>query len=1148
MIIAIEMDSIPILQVLHEYGADVNLVAGGATALHFAVELGKPDIVSFLLSLPGCVPDIHTGSTPLHVATAFQTVNFVRMLLDAGANIDAHIEGECNTPLTSAICSYRPENACYLISRGAKINIMSPYGHTPLMDACNIGALPVVRALLSTGQCDLNMTSDRTKETALDIANRKDMYECAIEVWAAGGEPASTKPSSATNGVGILKWMRPRIFGRHVLHSGGKPIDSGKPFSPLVSPSNTFAFNEPSEAPVTTDVLFSNLPPPPLPRSDGSATSIGNRIYLFGGQRLPHMPLRFNPEVSPTHELNEPVNSQPSVDFWRLDLDSLRYASLVPVGAKKSPTHFTIDLELIQKSRVLGAGDDGLTVRYIDENLEDASPICAVSNGAYIAEDGFSYFEVHVISSGARNCVAVGMVGENYDLTQMPGWDHHSVGLHSDDAVAFYDTGDFGRQWGNRYGAGDTMGCGIVWETGEVFYALNGEFLGVSHRVTCASSLRAAIGLTAPGAHVKFNFGAKPFLFDFRAPTLQWQQLSLNSFPRLITPFDAPFTIHTIGEALILLGGPHSSYRQQFWHWQGSQWGTLTATGEIPRIQGSSVFTALNHDLYAFIHDSESSIRSSYPRLPVLLRLRLTFEGADSAHGAQRPFGETTPRIASAEWQQVFPKANSVVLDEDLQEHYYHAYNLISEEFKEALIVSVEGKLCFLSSTALALLNVDTFEIDFKPFSGQIPSLFNHSVAVIGHFVEYFGGWDSIQSRNDVHILDTRTGAWIMPHVLGILPRSRTSHLATRVQLRNPNVLKGNTFDDECTASSVQSHSGDPKLASNVLVHMFGWNGQNCMDDLEILSVQHVERKNQLASLIKPIGRVNDPVNVNFTQVGADGIANWLSTSAIVVAARASKLREQILSAGASLTILIPEKHPWALFVSFITYLHDDLADIKVDGDDSRRLYAIFEEYAPEHSKRVIEALILTHVNIRSRMPLDMEWAFNTESFKDVKLTLRPSAPSSSLSVVSAHKCVLISQSTYFRSLLQSSGMIESHMDEIELIEEVDVSSFRLVVRFLYTLQLDLESLSDCIFDVYELSCKYGIDKLRNQVESTLTYNLSVDNVISILQLAETYQSTTLKRECLQFLQFNLEQVSQTPEYAENEQLLRTAFPSLSLK
>jgi ankyrin repeat protein len=142
------------------------------TALMVAVRENHPDIVKLLLArgasvhartrvgrapqwiLPNSVPGfghgigivrgglpprgsrapVPGGMTPLLYAARDGRMDTVRMLLDAGANIEDRDANEI-TPLLIAITNNHPEVARFLIERGADIKAMDWYGRTPLWAA-----------------------------------------------------------------------------------------------------------------------------------------------------------------------------------------------------------------------------------------------------------------------------------------------------------------------------------------------------------------------------------------------------------------------------------------------------------------------------------------------------------------------------------------------------------------------------------------------------------------------------------------------------------------------------------------------------------------------------------------------------------------------------------------------------------------------------------------------------------------------------------------------------------------------------------------------------------------------------------------------------------------------------------------------------
>jgi ankyrin repeat protein len=82
----------------------------------------------------GSRPPIPGGMTPLLYAARDGRADVVRMLLDAGADINQRDANEI-TPLIFAITNNHPDVARLLIDRGADINAVDWYGRTPLWAA-----------------------------------------------------------------------------------------------------------------------------------------------------------------------------------------------------------------------------------------------------------------------------------------------------------------------------------------------------------------------------------------------------------------------------------------------------------------------------------------------------------------------------------------------------------------------------------------------------------------------------------------------------------------------------------------------------------------------------------------------------------------------------------------------------------------------------------------------------------------------------------------------------------------------------------------------------------------------------------------------------------------------------------------------------
>lgn len=99
-------------------------------------------------------------------------------------------------------------------------------------------------------------------------------------------------------------------------------------------------------------------------------------------------------------------------------------------------------------------------------------------------------------------------------------------------------------------------------------------------------------------------------------------------------------------------------------------------------------------------------------------------------------------------------------------------------------------------------------------------------------------------------------------------------------------------------------------------------------------------------------------------------------------------------------------------------------------------------------------------------------------------------------------------------------GLKESNQAVIE-IPETTPELFEALLRFIYTGIVDFETVSDSIVELLLLSSRYDVSSLKSLLEGIISQSLAVDNVQSVLEIADQICAMRLKESCLKFMKMN---------------------------
>ena len=123
------------------------------------------------------------GVTPLIMAAWYnENPEVTKLLLDAGADVNARDKNGCTPLIWAAVFNENPEVTKVLIDAGANVNARSEYGTTPLMHAAWYNQNPeVIKVLLDAGAD--GRVKDNAGKTAFDYAEGNEHIKGTEVYW-----------------------------------------------------------------------------------------------------------------------------------------------------------------------------------------------------------------------------------------------------------------------------------------------------------------------------------------------------------------------------------------------------------------------------------------------------------------------------------------------------------------------------------------------------------------------------------------------------------------------------------------------------------------------------------------------------------------------------------------------------------------------------------------------------------------------------------------------------------------------------------------------------------------------------------------------------------------------------------------------------
>lgn len=147
----------------------------GSTPLHIVARAGSVEWVRILLDNGADIDAKSVGGTPLHMAAQEGDVECIKMLLDNDANVNS-VDSDGQTPLHIAVQTGTVESLNILLNNGADVNTVNTFGWTPLHVAVLEDNPESISVLLNHGAV-VNV-KNKSGETPLDISKLFNNSEC----------------------------------------------------------------------------------------------------------------------------------------------------------------------------------------------------------------------------------------------------------------------------------------------------------------------------------------------------------------------------------------------------------------------------------------------------------------------------------------------------------------------------------------------------------------------------------------------------------------------------------------------------------------------------------------------------------------------------------------------------------------------------------------------------------------------------------------------------------------------------------------------------------------------------------------------------------------------------------------------------------
>lgn len=554
----------------------------------------------------------------------------------------------------------------------------------------------------------------------------------------------------------------------------------------------------------------------------------------------------------------------------------------------------------------------------------DNSAANSVQANWTVQSESISYFEVHIEKGGPFPELAFGLSFEEYDVDEdCPGWKCVSYALHADNGSLYWNEG-FRAAYTLRFGEGDTVGVGVISETREIFFTLNGQFIGAPFIITekdWTHPLFPTVGMCTPGSLVHFNFGQQPFKFDFIVDTIKFtsEDAPLTEVPQMLSqggfcPVKCDFSwINTDEEALFSYGkdpslGGSWNIRKTLLSWPAVS-NPSTLVGDVDE----TGLVVIGRTAWA-ISRSEGEMSVFYPEFTIW---EIDLE---TAHAL--------PHYVSA---RHLKKPIGVIKQGDLR---------LSAVGTKIYFFAQAQHASFVFNTAD--LSIEELNFSTNPTSKLL--WFSCGDEIFTASTEYEYPYDAM------FFSSIQDGEWADPRYEG--PPVRCTELFATANMNNAWYFIG------------------------------GYDCDHHVPEIDIVTVSRgVPQGNRGLSMLQTqeIAPLADIV-LKF------GSGEAISAHRAVLSARSGRLAALIGAAPLAGEIEISE--PYKTFQFLLEYIYSDALSVPRDIGLARQIAVVADAWLPEHSTRVCEFLALSRVVSPSTMGSNLTSLLESQEFADFQIAV----------------------------------------------------------------------------------------------------------------------------------------------------------------